>query len=221
MINRVNGAGYFLIFLLFPVLFFCFCGINTAGGFETTNGVRIIVCADSLRGKAIPGSQIIFCDTSFISPDLSENSFLDTVYADQNGNFRFYSLQSGGYNLMARSKDFKEGAVIANIDIEKSNLLERSEYAEYISLGSISGAIVTETTTEQSCLVYIGGLAILDSTNTGNYRLSNVPPGSYRIQAYQKVSRGMEADTYYASKDIVLMESGNETGVDMIMEKIE
>lgn len=221
MINRFNGTGYFLIVLLFPVLIFCFCVINTAGGFETTNGVRITVCADSLRGKATPGSQIIFSDTSFISPDQSASSLLYTVYADQNGDFKFFSVQSGRYNLVTRSEDLKKGAVITNIDIDKSNFLERSESAEYLSLGSISGAIVHDTTTDQPCVLYIRGMAIFDSTYTGSYRLSSVPPGNYRIQAYQKITRDMETDIYYAYKDIVLMESGNETGVDMIMEKIE
>lgn len=222
MIDRGNGTRFFLFFLLFPVLLFCFCGVNSAGGFETTNGVRVTVCADSLRGKATPGSQIIFCDTSFISPEISLKSFLDTVYADQNGDFKFYSLQNGQYNLVARSKDLKKGAMIANIDIDKLNLLERSEYAEYLSLGSISGKLICDTTTKQPCIVYIKGMAIFDSAYTSNYQLSNVPPGNYRIYAYQKISRGVETFNYHASKDnIVLIESGNQTGVDMVLELTE
>ncbi len=213
-------TGFFL-FLLFSVLLFCFCGINAAGGFETTNGVRITVCADSLRGKAIPGSQIIFCDTSFMSPDLKRNNFVDTVYADQNGNFKFCSLQNGRYNLVARSADLIKGAVLANIDIDKLNLLERSESAEYLLLGSISGTIKIDTTNKQPCLICIGGMAIFDSTITGNYKLSNVPPGKYQIQAYQKVYRDLKAYFYYAQENIVLMESGNETGVDLILELVE
>jgi hypothetical protein len=216
--------GIFL-FLFFSVLFFCFCGINAAGGFETTNGVRITVCADSLRGKAVPGSQIIFCDTLFKAFDLNQDSFVDTVYADQNGDFKFYCLKNGRYNLVARSVDLRKGAVIANIDIDKLNLLERSESAEYLFLGSISGTLIFDTTIEQSeraCLVYIRGMAIFDSTITGNYKLSNVPPGKYQIQAYQKINRGVNTKIYYASKEnIVLMESGNETGVDLILELVE
>ncbi len=222
MINKGIGAIHFLFFLLFPVLIFCFCGVNTAGGFETTNGVRVTVCADSLSGKAIPGSQIILCDTSFISPKISATSFLDTIYADQNGDFNFCSLKNNRYNLVARSEDFKKGAVITNIDIDKLNLLERSEYAKYLSLGSISGELVFDTTTGHPCIVYIKGMAIFDSTYTGNYRLSNVPPGNFRIHAYQKISRGVQTFIYYAFRDnIVLKESGNETGVNMVLELTE
>lgn len=222
MISRFYFTGFSLFFLLFSILFFCFCGINTAGGFETTNGVRITVCADSLSGKATPGSQIIVCDTSFLSPDFNWNSFLDTVYADQNGNFKFYSLQNGRYNLVARSSDSNKGAVIANIDIDKLNLLERSESAEYLLLGSISGTINIDGKTGQPCLVGIKGMAIFDSTITGNYKLSNVPPGKYQIQAYQKVNRDLEIRFYYAHKEnIILMESGNESGVNLILELIK
>ncbi len=220
MVNRASGNMYLLLSLLFLSFLFYFCGVNTAGGFETTNGLRITVCADSLWGKATPGSQIIFCATSFIAPDLSANSFLDTVYADLNGNFSLYSLPSGRYNLVARSEDFKRGAVISNINIDKLNLLERSESSEYLSLGSISGSVIS--TIDQSSLIFIEGMAIFDSTNAGIFRLSNIPSGKYKIQAYQKINRDLETDIYYGSQEnVVLMESGNETGVDLIMELID
>ncbi|NLL14646.1 MAG: carboxypeptidase-like regulatory domain-containing protein [Fibrobacter sp.] len=222
MINRACCTIYILFLLLFPALFFCFCGVNTAGGFETTNGVRVTVSADNVRGKATPGSQIIICDTSFVSHDLTLNCYIDTAYADQNGDFMFNSLQNGSYNLVARSEDLKKGAVITNIDIDKLNNLERSEYAEFLGLGSISGEIVIDTTTNEPCVVYIKGMAIFDSAYTNNYRLPNVPPGKYRIQAYQKITRGVQTLIYSASMDnVVLMESCNETGINMVLELIE
>ena len=134
----------------------------------------------------------------------------------------FNSLQNGSYNLVDRSEDLKKGAVITHIDIDKFNHLERSEYAEFLGLGSISGEIVIDTTTNEPCVVYIKGMAIFDSAYTNNYRLPNVPPGKYRIQAYQKITRGVQTLIYSASMDnVVLMESGNETGIDIVLESIE
>lgn len=222
MSSRINYTGYFLLFLLFPLLFLFFCSINIAGGFETTNGIRISVCANHLIGKTTPGAQIIFCDTSFISPDLSRDGFLDTVYADLDGNFKLCSLQDGCYNLVARNSDFEKGAVITNINIDKSSFLERTEYAEYLNLGSISGAVINDSAADQPCLVYIKGLAIFDSTVTGYYRLSLVPPGNYRIHAFQKKKKTFITNTYYASRDnILLTESGNQTGVDLYLKLVE
>ncbi len=222
MSSRTSYTGYFLLFLLFPLIFLFFCSINIAGGFETTNGIRVSVCANHLIGKTTPGSQIIFCDTSFISPNLSRNRFLDTVYADLDGNFKFCSLQNGCYNLVARSSDFEKGAVITNINIDKSSFLERTKYAEYLNLGSISGAVINDSAADQPCLVYIKGLAIFDSTVTGYYRLSLIPPGNYKIQAFQKKKKSSKTNIYSASRDnILLTESGNQTGVDLYLKLVE
>lgn len=223
MTIRLAGTGYNFLLVLFPVLFYCYCGINTAGGFETTNGVRIVVCADSIKGIAVPGSQVIVCDTSYVAPSLTRESFVDTVYADQNGHFKFNFLKNGRYNLIARSRDLDKGALITKIDIDKANQVQHSDTAEFLSLGSISGIVISDSIIEYNCIVYSKGVAISANTDTlGNYRLSSVPPGIYRLQAYQKVSRGIEIFIYNATRDSVLVgEASNETGVDLKLNQLK
>lgn len=220
MTIRLAGTGYNFLLVLFPVLFYCYCGINTAGGFETTNGVRIVVCADSIKGIAVPGSQVIVCDTSYVAPSLTRESFVDTVYADQNGHFKFNFLKNGRYNLIARSRELNRGALITKIDIDKENPVQYSDSAEYLKLGSISGTVISDSIIEYNCIVYSKGLAIsVISDSLGNYRLPDVPPGMYRLQAYQIISRGIETLIYNATRDSVLVEeASNETGVDLKLE---
>lgn len=220
MTIRLPGTGYKLLLALLAVLFYCYCGINTAGGFETTNGVRIIVCADSIKGIAVPGSQVIVCDTSFVSPVITREVFVDTVYADQNGNFKLNFLKNGRYNLIARNRDYDRGALITKIDIDRENLVQRLDTVEYLKLGVITGIVTADSTIERTCLVYAKGIAISVNADTlGNYRLTSVPPGIYRVQAYQIVSRGIETLIYHAISDsIQIGEAGKETGVDLKLE---
>src|SRR6185437_6222424 len=115
-----------------------------------------------------------------------DGSRLYSTYTDSHGNFNFVGIPPGNYILQAQSTEYQS-------NIQSVIVVANDTVVTNFSLVSDPGTITGTITSQASGLGLVGTITLMDSTgvifaqtpsnSSGQYRINNIAPGTYVIQA--------------------------------------
>ena len=164
------------------------CGtMGPNAGSETTSGVKIASFGDTICVTTVPGTTLMIFDERYSPGDTLR--YADTAVVGDNGRVVFTDLPAGLYNIFAYPDLSTTGAAVLGIPVSTFSII--SDSAQFSSLKAVTGTVTSQGQPDSLAEVFIAGSFHFSTTNNqGNYRLDNVPPGSYTVVARHSPSWG-------------------------------
>jgi hypothetical protein len=139
MLEIIKSSIVSALFIAGALLFNCSNDTTLAGaGSETTNGIMIAGIVHNADGtpahKAIV--KLLRIDYNVVADSVREAPIIDTT--DSLGGFRFFRVDSGNYNVLARSDSSATGLLLRNIQIKKGDSLVTAPSGNLQKTGAIA-----------------------------------------------------------------------------------
>jgi hypothetical protein len=186
--DRIIRKAFFSVLAVFAGAATCLylsCALNVAGSATEGGNVEIAgVIVDSLN-QPVQGASIVLRPSNYLK-DTSGTVPPRNVAADavtgQDGHFLIDSISAGQYCITA-SKGDSLGALI-RFGVQPTDTHDTLDTAALATASAINGTILNQSAVKNAMYVQVYGLdkiARVDSA-TGEYSLSAVPEGNYRLQ---------------------------------------
>ncbi|MBN1577346.1 MAG: hypothetical protein JW913_12380 [Chitinispirillaceae bacterium] len=160
------------------------CGIDdrhAGSGSQTTNGVTVAAYADSIVVTGREGLNVMLFAGDYVPID-TPPGYSDTA-SILVGRHRFPSLPHGFYSVLTIDENSGNAALFQEVPVGDSIFFEETDTLR--PTGSISGTVLWDETPRVECSVYSEGTPFSSATDeSGRYRLSSVPVGSYHLSVW-------------------------------------
>ena len=213
MANHKTLPLLILTGLLLPCFLHCSGNepASLAGGLETTNGISVHVDDGMITGATTVPSSIIICDSRYTAPSVDTMWFSDTITTGETGTFSLSGLPDGTYTLIARAGDLTGGCVIPGITVGNDTPDRQYDTIPFVPLAPLTVHTLTDATPCRNATVFIRGTTFNAVTGSdGACTISEVPSGTYRIEAWYVLNKDTEPHLYTSTvDDVVVADTGS------------
>jgi hypothetical protein len=177
-----------MFILLATIIFGCgapLTGTDGGGSSSTTNTFALQISTNAISGKTHPGNRVAVYAAEYQTG--YPGTFADSQIVQTDSGFSFSNLQPGFYRVLAWDSTRHKGIHVGIIPVPPQPGTVSSLVDSLRVVSEITGAVAFENLSQgipRIATVCILGTPFGDVTDsTGVFRLKNVPPGSYIVQA--------------------------------------
>jgi hypothetical protein len=186
-------------------------------GSQTTNGVILSVCNDTIRGSTQPGLVVMLLSDDY-SP-LSDIGYRAQITVGADSVFEFTGLEKGKkYGLLTVFPDSTKGLYISDLIPHFDSTSFVRKVFLFDSLGSVSGSIKDLSGKNQGNVVevYIRGTPFIGYFDSQRrFYIDNCPLGKFYIVAVLVPNKSVSLGKKSITKEIVIDKKGTEYIIDI------
>lgn len=174
----MNNSSLSLFLILITLIFFGCSENKVVGGCTETSNQAIIYNAD---GSPADGACVVFIPVDYV-PNSSDEIFIDSTKADNNGKYFFSSLNNGVYNVWFKKNN--NFAFRGNLSVNDGVVDE--DIIDTLSIpGEITGIVrlLPEHDSREVFILLLGSERYTSPIDSiGNFKFENIPEGEYNIR---------------------------------------